>query len=398
PAYMSPEQLHGDDIDHRSDIYSLGVVLYEMSAGHRPFASSDPLELIVLMSERLLRPNADNPEIPPDVSDAIAKALAIDPAARYQTAAEFEEALADLSAKYAPALPGRAAAAPRSWRLRAVRAAATISVVVLFVWFLGYLETGLFNETLGRTAPFDRESPWVWLQVGRQSIVPVFVYASLLLFALWAGKFALSALRLSRRVDQLLTSGEKRTRDLSSRLGFDDPLRFAQACAAFGIIALGAVFWRYSDVVNAFMTHNISTMPLERVLPLQPGHRDDTTDYRVVLTILMLVFGFMAYRVAQIRARHPRRQGVAALVLVLLPLAGAVYLGVLPHRILFSTNFERIDYAGERCYVLGASSNEALIHCPDWAPPRNRVVALGDPAVHRSGIIESVFAGPTSAH
>jgi hypothetical protein len=396
PAYMSPEQLHGGHVDHRSDIYSLGVVLYEMTAGHRPFASTDPLELIVLVSRRLLRPDEDNPDVPADVGDVIAKALSVDPDERYQTAAEFEEALGALGVKYGVAPVGRALPVRRSLWRKLLRSVGTLGGVILFVWFLGYLETAMFNITLGRTAPFDHESPMVWLDVGRQAVVPLFVYAFLIVFALWAGKFALSALRLSRRVDQLLTSGEKRTRDLSSRLGFNDPLRFAQACAAFGVVALGIVWWRYRNVLEAVMTHTISTMPLERTLPLQAGHREDTTSYRVAMAALILSFGFGAYRVAHIRARHPNGRRAGALLLAAIPLIVAVAMGVVPWRLMFKNDFDRVDYAGERCYLLGQSASESLIHCPDWSPPRNRRISRDDPEAQRPGIAESIFSGPVT--
>jgi len=394
PAYMSPEQLHGGRVDHRSDIYSLGVVLYEMTAGHRPFASTDPLELIALLSRRLLRPDQDNPDVPPEVADVIAKALAVDPNERYQTAAELEKALIDLGALYPLVAPDSVTRAPRRLRSKALRAAGTVATAVALVWFLGYLETYWFNETLGRTAPFDRESLSVWLTFGRKSIVPLIVYAALILLAVWAGKFGLSALRLSRRVDELLTSGEKRSRDLSTRLGFNDPLRFAQACAAFGIVALGIVSWRYRTVIDAIMTRSISTMPLERMLPLRPGHREATANFRVVMTALMMAFGFAFYRVAQIRARHPSRRGGGALLLAALPLVGAIFMGVLPYRVIYDSAFERVDYAGERCYLLGESPIESLVHCPELSPPRNRRVPRDDPKVKRSGITENIFSGP----
>src|SRR5436190_1011403 len=227
PAYMSPEQLHGGKVDHRSDIYSLGVVLYEMTAGHRPFATTDPLELIAAYSRRLLRPDEENPDVPPDVADVIAKTLAVDPNERYQTAANLEEALVELCRVYPGATGVAVARAKRPLRSRALRAAAFGALTFAVVWFIGYLETASLNLTLGRAAPFDHESPLVWLKAGRQSVVPLIIYATLILVAAWAGRFALSALRLSRRVDELVTSGERHTKALSSRLGFNDPLRFA---------------------------------------------------------------------------------------------------------------------------------------------------------------------------
>jgi len=397
PAYMSPEQLYGRTVDHRSDIYSLGVVLYEMTAGHRPFATTDPLELIASYSRRLLRPDEENKDVPPDVADVITKMLAVDPDERYQTAAELQEAFNELGARYFVAAAGSVAPGRRTLRSRALRAAAFIATTIAVVWFIGYLETVSFNETLGRTPPFDHESPLVWLRVGRQSIVPLVVYAGVILLAVWAGKFALSALRLSRRVDELLTSGERRTKALSSRLGFNDPLRFAQACAAFGIIAIVVVIWRYFAVIQAVMIPSISIAPLDLFLPLRPGHREQVASFRVVMTALILIFGFALYRVAQVRARHPSRRGAGALLLAALPLIATVTMGVLWHRLMYSADFERVEYAGERCYVLGESSNDALLHCPDRNPPRNLKVSLSNPAVRRSGVPENVFSGPETS-
>ena len=67
----------------------------------------------------------------------------------------------------------------------------------------------------------------------------------------------------------------------------------------------------------------------------------------------------------------------------------------MPYRILYQNAFERVDVAGERCYLLGVDRDEGLITCPDAPPPRNRVIKLSDPAVHRLGVIESIFTPAT---
>jgi serine/threonine protein kinase len=93
-GYMSPEQARSDHLDHRSDLYSLAVCLYEMITGERLFvhagltASADEIysQPVPVLSRKI-------PGLPTDLDKVMLKALSIDPDARYQTAGEFQEAL-----------------------------------------------------------------------------------------------------------------------------------------------------------------------------------------------------------------------------------------------------------------------------------------------------------------
>jgi serine/threonine protein kinase len=91
PSYMSPEQLRGQPADERSDIWSCGVVLYEMAAGHLPFQGETGFEL----SSAILRepPKPLPPETPAGLRETIQRCLAKDPAQRYQRASELRAAL-----------------------------------------------------------------------------------------------------------------------------------------------------------------------------------------------------------------------------------------------------------------------------------------------------------------
>ncbi len=120
PGYLSPEQASGQGADARSDLYALGVVLYEMVAGRRPFMRQDPLDVVRDHLNTLPPPpRAVGAPISAELEAVILKALAKDPKGRWQTAEELSAALAkvpEMSAGSAPtiAAPVSAAASPAS--------------------------------------------------------------------------------------------------------------------------------------------------------------------------------------------------------------------------------------------------------------------------------------------
>ena len=394
PAYMSPEQMFGREIDQRSDIYSLGVIVYEMATGRRPYSTENPVDVVLTLSKNFLRPGEAERQLPTQLSDIVAKMLAVKPEDRYQTAGQLENALFELAGLPAAPIvaPSRSSAALRALQVSA-RVIVVVVVVVGAVTLLGFIESATFNYTLERVAPFDRESPGKWVEMGVRGLVLPTFYTVALFVVLAAVKFVVRVLSLSRGIEHLLTTSVTRTTRLSARLGLDDPIVLSQAVAGVGLVAMVVVVNHFWPFILAFGTATISTRPASRFLPLQPvgSYRLDAQLYRLVLTMLVVAFAMALARIRRLRAARAVRDGALPAAVVGLMLMTAILLCQAPYRIVWKNESRLLDVAGERCYQIGEAADNLLIHCPDRLPPRNRRISLNDPSIHETGITQNIF-------
>ena len=99
PDYMSPEQARGQNLDFRSDLYSTGVVLFEIFTGSLPFEGDSPIAIVLKhVQEKPPSPQSKNPRIDPKIAAIILKCMQKDPDARFQTVNELYEALTQVTA------------------------------------------------------------------------------------------------------------------------------------------------------------------------------------------------------------------------------------------------------------------------------------------------------------
>ncbi len=180
PGYASPEQFRGETVDARTDVYSTGVVAYEMISGHRPFAGDLSSLLYKVVHEPPPPMNVVWSRTYPDVERIITKALAKAPDERYQTAAGMRDDLkafiarsaapptavlpaladphgekttapVDLTAKPTPKTIARPGAKPAGLDRRLVAAAAIVLLLILIGGWFAFRESG--NGSTAGTAP-----------------------------------------------------------------------------------------------------------------------------------------------------------------------------------------------------------------------------------------------------
>ena len=171
PGFMSPEQLNGGQVDGRSDLFALGVILYQLLTGKAPFEGENVSEVLYRISTQPAEPPSErHADVSPDFDAILEKALAKDPAQRFQTGQELMAALAPMVQEEPPAAP-EAAAAPEKgpganyvpspwftlnsqWRLGAL-----VAFMMLALIGVNWAIVTFLHGSLGDTVQLESKAP-----------------------------------------------------------------------------------------------------------------------------------------------------------------------------------------------------------------------------------------------
>lgn len=184
PAYMSPEQARGDELDARSDLFSLGVALYEMATGKLPFEGTNAATIITAVLRDSPQPPVQlNPELPSQLGRIITKALEKDPDTRYQSAADLRSDLKrvkrDMDSDHLIATtdPNLSRPVPAARRKRSVgwvlAGAGLVVVAIAALFFPGPLPrprvlstTQITSDRLAKIVPFLTDGSRLYFNTG----------------------------------------------------------------------------------------------------------------------------------------------------------------------------------------------------------------------------------------
>jgi eukaryotic-like serine/threonine-protein kinase len=142
-AYMSPEQAEGRPLDHRTDLFSLGILLYEMASGEKPFRGESVVSVLSSILRDVPRPLAEvNPRVPRELTRIVRRCLAKDPDERYQSAKDLRLDLEDLrqelsSSEQTPAERGRSGPFTRGRLAAGLIALAGLAGVAAWLYWRG---------------------------------------------------------------------------------------------------------------------------------------------------------------------------------------------------------------------------------------------------------------------
>lgn len=392
PQYMSPEQHDAQrEIDGRSDIYSLGCVLYEMLAGDPPFTGATSQAILARkLNEAVPSLRIVRSTVPDPLEQITLKALARTPADRFTTAAEFAEVLEAVAVeRKRPALTQPSGAAPRQAESPSLFSVAAKTIGALafggvFVSALGFLTTSAFDLKLQIPDEFT-PSRADFLVVGGKTLVPFFILCAVLFAVFMALKYVFRLLSLPlRRVGAVTNRISGARSRWSSFWDAAEPKTVAEVyLIAAMVVSAGVIgiFWPL-----------LASLPSRDTEILACAQRNYHGTFGISMAVLIGVLAFTWYRTFNyLYARAAKPRGIAigrwgGIVWMLL----LVVIMTLPWRVLWDAEFERAVVGGERAYIIAEGGNDVVVYNADRGRTERHRTGDAQELV-RSGVAGYVF-------
>jgi serine/threonine protein kinase len=379
PLYMAPEVLAGQPPSFRSDVYSIGVLLYYLVTGKFPVEGRNMADLRAahMVGRRTsLRERA--PDLPAGYIKAVEHALIADPLQRCPSpAALLEELEAVLVSE------------PTQFQY-VVLALEGVLGAFFAVTVLGVINSRVFNHTLGRS-DFANESIRDWFSYGMSAtIAPVVIFT----FVLLALSVAIVAIRLLVNVSRRARAMTQPLVRMSRRCRLDDVTTLSSVILLLSASVLIGTWWYFGSFIGSLIAiGNISTASGSDLAFLSPQFRVNHELYRkgfIAASIVCVLLWYPAVWLAKRKGEPINRIVLAGGVIVLLV---SILLLDFPYRLLARSkrDFEAATFGTAQCYVLGEKQSHILLFCPEAPPDRNRIVRADDPNLKKLGVIRDIF-------
>jgi hypothetical protein len=375
PPYMAPEQLISGECGTTTDIYALGVTLFELITGRRPYPSADALELLMhVIGAPVPKASAFVSGLPAGLDAVLQRAMAKSPDERFSSMAEFRRELEPLI-EVRP-VPGT----------RLTVLAAVVGGLV-FVTLIGFVTSLALDQGLGRATQFGVSSLQEWFFWGIRSLVaPVVFSVALLLAALCASSAARLVWPALARRSQTMRALSERASTRASALAEGSTATAGQILLLVHVSILVALAFAFRSLLGGFM--NFMMDARGSIDALRPSNLAVHELYGYLMTTELLLFCVSWFALLRVRRRRGEHEGSVYVAAGLAAAALSLFMFSARFRILSHSEHVRVAYGGQTCYLVEERGPTALLFCP-LAYPRSVVADVS--AFERTGSVESIF-------
>jgi len=370
PNYLAPEIYLGHPASRASDIYSLGVLLYNLVSGSYPVEGTTPAEIARAHWAATRRLLVDRrPDLSPEFIHVVEKAIAPEPARRYQSAGELFEALHALALRREAGVStairsGGPIGSP--WPSRLARGAALAGSAFIALILLGFLATRVYDKTfdVGR---YSDDSLGTWFRIGLRSVVPLIAWVLMVVIGWLILRTMWQVVRSAvPPVNGLAGRVEKTLSTVLSRRAPIERLTTARWLLLAQVAVVVALVLKYQALLIALITpFNTAHPSVWQVLFYSSDEVGPVNGYQALLPISAAAMALAWWRLIRSSGgliALDRPIVATGFTIVVLLVAGAA----VPFRVFYDArNLHRYEIDKERCYEVGRRGDEVRVFCPD---------------------------------